>query len=87
MNRRRGERILEGGKCGLEIKSFKTGSKADKEEAVLTSCGRFSYVQIIARLNMLQVITGKYHALWLFQKSVRLAQCNVPYYQMKFAEA
>jgi hypothetical protein len=27
MNQRRGERMLEGGKCGLEIKSFKMGSK------------------------------------------------------------
>ena len=27
MNQRRGRRMLEGGKCGLEIKGFKTGNK------------------------------------------------------------
>jgi hypothetical protein len=31
MNWRRGKRMLEGGKCGLEIKSFKMGSKNRQE--------------------------------------------------------
>jgi hypothetical protein len=40
MNRRREERMIEGGKCGLNIKVSKREVKTDKEEAVLTSCGR-----------------------------------------------